>query len=166
MSYRNYFNEVKLQRNYNLLNKISNNLRNYRKTTNKLRKEGNNFTKAVINVYRAKGRPASPQTRQRLYQPYLNLHKLNSNAYYKYMAAVRNLITKTSNINRSGVKNALSNIEKQYVRNYAKYITNKLNLINIKNKKRKNGTFVIPLPSHLIEAEFPKHMKQRPKFVM
>ena len=158
--------ETERLRNHDLLTKVSNALRAYKKTQNNLHKEGNNFTKAVINVFRAKGRTASPQTRQRLYQPYINLHKLNSNAYYKYMAAVRNLITKTSNINRSAVKNALTNSEKQYVRNYAEYIKNKSKFKRIKNKKRNNGSLAIPLPSHLIEAEFPKHLKQRPKFVM
>ena len=161
-----YLTEIIRKRNHALLTKISNSLRAYKKASNKLRKEGNNFTKAVINVYRAKGRPASPQTRQRLYQPYLNLHTKNSKALNNYMAAVRNLITKTSNINRSSIKNALTNREKQYVRNYAEYIKNKSNFTRTKNKKRNNGSLAIPLPSHLIEAEFPKHLKQRPKFVM
>jgi len=158
--------ETERLRNHDLLTKVSNALRAYKKTLNNLRKEGRKFNKAVINVFRAKGRPASPQTRQRLYQPYLNLHTKNSKALNNYMAAVRNLITKTSNINRSGIKNALTNSEKQYVRNYAEYIKNKSKFKRIKNKKRNNGSLAIPLPSHLKEAEIPKHLKQRPKFVM
>jgi len=141
--------------NHELLTKISNNLRNYRNASNKLRKEGNNFTKAVINVYRAKGRPASPQTHQRLYQPYLNLHKLNSNAYYKYMASVRNLIAKTGGQNRRALKNALSNEEKKYVRNYAAHVKNKAALERLLRH--------LPLPQNMARAEIRKHLSVRPK---
>ena len=140
--------------NHELLTKVSNALRNYKKASNNLRKEGRNFNKAMIQEYHAKGRPASPRTRNMLYRPYLNLHKISSNAYFKYIASVRNLIAKTSNQNRRASKNALSNEEKKYVRNRAAHVKNKAALERLLRH--------LPLPPNMARTEIRKHLSARP----
>lgn len=137
--------------NHQLLTKVSNALRNYKKASNNLRKEASKTKRAILQEYRTKGRPASPQTRNVLYRPYLNLHKLSSNAYHKYIASVRNFI---GNNKKRASKNALSNEEKKYVRNYAAHVKNKAALERLLRH--------LPLPQNMARTEIRKHLSARP----